>query len=350
MNQPLLTVIVPCYNVEKHIDKCISSIVVQTYSNLEILLINDGSTDQTGVFCNAWQAKDGRIRVIHKQNEGASYARKTGIECATAEYVTFVDADDWIDKNMYADMMSALQSTNSDIAQCDLCIVYEDGRLEHRVEERCSTMQTMGRTEGVLMVIKDRKWRTHLGCKIYKKSLFDHIEFPQGRVYGEDMIIHEIFHQASQTVFIDREYYFYLVRSDSISRQGDLQKEIKKHFDAGEAHYERFLFIDRHPEYHSLLPASKSLTIYLLISALHNMVALPQFFPQGSLNSKVMQLISIPLSKNDKISIAARVYRIAARISPKCYLFIRTLSVFRIKSDSKTNKKNYFLLSDIWAE
>ena len=90
MNQPLLTIIVPCYNVEKYIDKCVSSIATQTYSNLEILLINDGSTDQTGAICDKWQTKDERIRVIHKQNEGVSYARKTGVENATAEYVTFV--------------------------------------------------------------------------------------------------------------------------------------------------------------------------------------------------------------------------------------------------------------------
>ena len=108
MDQPFLSVIVPCYNVETYINRCVSSIVSQTYINLKILLINDGSTDGTGTICDVWQEKDQRIRVIHKQNEGSSYARKTGIEQTTTEYVTFVDADDWIDKNMYASMMSAL--------------------------------------------------------------------------------------------------------------------------------------------------------------------------------------------------------------------------------------------------
>ena len=104
-NQPLLTVIVPCYNVEKYVDKSVASVVGQTYNNLEILLINDGSTDQTRERCDEWQKKDQRIRVINKQNEGLSYVRKTGIENATAEYVTFVDVDDWISLDMYADMM-----------------------------------------------------------------------------------------------------------------------------------------------------------------------------------------------------------------------------------------------------
>ena len=348
MNQPLLSVIIPCYNVENYIDKCISSITRQRYTNLEILLVNDGSTDNTAMLCDAWHERDARIRVIHQQNQGASIARKTGVENATAEYVTFVDSDDWIDTNMFADLTSALLTTNSDIAHCDFCIVYEDGRMEHRVEEREAGHKIMDRTEGVIMVISDRKWRSALFCKIYKKTLFDTVEFPRGRVYGEDMIIHEIFHQAAQTVLLDNEYYFYLVREDSISRQKNVQREIKRHYDAGEAHYERYLFIERHPEYHSLLPSSKSLTIYLLLSALHNMVALPQFFPKGSLNAKAKQFISIPLSKNDNISIAARVYRVAAQINPKCYLFIRRLSVFFIKKIR--NKRDYVLLSDIWSD
>ena len=105
MSSPLLSVIVPCYNVEKYLDKCIASIGAQTYANLEIILIDDGSADRTGELCDVWQARDPRIKVIHKQNEGSSYARKTGVENATAEYFAFVDSDDWIDPYMYSDMI-----------------------------------------------------------------------------------------------------------------------------------------------------------------------------------------------------------------------------------------------------
>ena len=188
MNYPLLSVVVPCYNVEKYLDKCIVSIVEQTYPNLEILLIDDGSPDNSGAICDTWQERDSRIRVIHKQNEGSSYARKTGVEIATAEYITFVDSDDWIDRNMYSDMMTALLSTNSDIVQCDFCIVHEDGRIEHRVQERNTTVETMGRVEGVIMILEDHDWRTSMFTKIFKKKLFEHVEFPKGRAYGEDMI------------------------------------------------------------------------------------------------------------------------------------------------------------------
>jgi len=108
--QSLLSDVVPCYNVEKYLDKCISSIVSQTYTNLEILLIDDSSPDNSGMMCDAWQDRDKLTRVIHKQNEGSSFARKTEVDNTTAEYVTFVDSDDWIDEN---ELISYIQQVKS---------------------------------------------------------------------------------------------------------------------------------------------------------------------------------------------------------------------------------------------
>ena len=354
MTQPLLSVVVPCYNVERYMDKCISSIVGQTYTNLEILLINDGSTDNTGIRCDAWQERDQRIRVVHQQNQGVSITRKIGVDIALGEYVTFVDSDDWIDSSMYTDLISALLSTDSDIAHCDYCIVHPNGCLGHRVDiEQRKGIQIMGRTEGVMLVMEDRKWRTSFFTKIFKKRLFDNVEFPKGRIYAEDMIIHEIFHQASQTVFLDCEYYFYNLRSGSVSRRGNVQTEIKKLYDACEAHFERCLFIERNPAYHSLLPSSKKLTISLLIYTLQNIVTFPQYFPQGSLKIKMKQLISIPIDKNDKISTYYRIYITVARLNPKCFIFLRRFIILLKKAlckIMKLNTKNYNLLSDIWHE
>ena len=324
-NQPLITVIVPCYNVVTYLDKCISSIVGQTYSNLEILLVNDGSTDETWKVCDAWQEKDNRIKVIHKQNEGASYARKTGIEHATANYVTFVDADDWIDKNMYADMLAALLTTQSDIVHCDFCIVYEDGSTEHRVQERDAIPKILGRIDGVIMVLEDHKWRTHLGCKIYKKTLFKHIEFPKGRIIGEDIIIHDLFHLASQTVFLNKEYYFYLVRSDSVSCQKDIRKKMKNLSDFSDAYYERYTFVMRYPEYHNALPHVKKTTKTMIMRLLRNMIVLPQYFNNEQFNVKAKQLCSIPFSQEDNLRRSDKIDLYLLRISPKLFRFLRTL-------------------------
>lgn len=296
MNRPLLTVIVPCYNVEKYVDKCIASIVDQTYSNLEILLIDDGSADNTGTICDTWQERDSRIRVIHKQNEGLPYARKTGMEHTTAEYVTFLDSDDWIDLNMYSDLMAALLSTDSDIAQCGVCEVYEDERIVHRnSEHKTRDFEVVGRVEGVLLISDDKKWRSWMGNKIYRKHLFEGIEFPKARRFAEDFISHDLFHKAKQSVYLHREYYFYLQRSGSITKVRNVPAEMKNQCDYFEAHFERYSFINRHPEYHNALPLLKYRTICVGINLLRSIIGYPQFFADDYFDEKMEQLRSIPV-------------------------------------------------------
>ena len=337
MNQPLLSVIVPCYNVEKYIDRCISSIVSQTYSNIEILLIDDGSTDETGVRCDMWQTKDHRIKVIHKQNKGSSYARKTGVESTGAEYVTFVDSDDWIDSNMYAEMMAALLSTDSDIADCDFCMVFDDGYMKHRVHERQATIQTMGRIESVIMYLEDHEWRTHFGTKIFKKKLFNHIEFPKGRIMGEDMIIQDLYHQVTQTVFVNREFYFYFQRSDSISRpHGDIRKELKRLGDFSDAYYECYSFVKQHPEYHKVLPLIQRKTIIQGFSFLRKLMVYPQYFSDEYFTGKVGQLRSIPYPRGEKLRRVLKIKLYILKISPKLYEFLLKVYKHFFPSSPKT--------------
>lgn len=305
MNQPLLSVIVPCYNVEKYIDKCISSIVGQTYSNLEILLIDDGSPDDTGMICDAWQKKDQRIQVIHKQNEGASYARKTGVKNAAAEFVTFVDSDDWIDHNMYTDMMTALFSTNSDIAECDLCYVYEDGQVWHRNE--CNTaIKTVGRIEGVCGILKDH-CRMSFNTKIFKKYLFDDIEFPKVG-YGDDLIVYQLYHHALQTVYLDSEYYFYLQRSNSMcNTKNNIPAELKKLRDWSDVFDECYVFLKRHPEYHDAFGFVRYCTMCVGIRLLHSIIAYPQQFTGEYFSMKAKLLRSIPFVKGDRVPRNAKI-------------------------------------------
>ena len=327
-NLPLLSVIVPCYNVEKYLDKCISSIVGQTYRNLEILLIDDGSPDNSGIICDAWQERDSRIRVIHKQNEGLAYARKTGVENATAEYVTFVDADDWIDADMYTDMMTALLSTGSDIAQCGVCEVFEDGRMVHRESEhKTGNFEVVGRIEGVLLILEDKKWRSWMWCKIFKKHLFDNIQFLKGNGFAEDFISQNLFHKASQTVYLHNEYYFYLKRKGSITKAQNIQAEMKGQRDYSDAYYDRYLFVKQHPEYHSALPSVKYMTNCLGIHLLRNMIVNPQYFTNDYFYVKSEQLRSIPLTREDKLGRRLKIDFYILKISPGLYKMLRSLYV-----------------------
>ena len=347
--QPLLSVILPCYNVEKYIDKCIFSIVNQTYSNLEIILIDDGCTDSTGMICDAWKEKDQRIRVIHKQNEGAAYAMNIGVENAAAEYVAFVDPDDWIDLNMYTELMSALLTTGSDIAHCVLCYVYEDGRMKERILKDAATIQTYNRIEGVLMYLKNI-WFPSLPTKIFKKNLFDRVQLPKGRIFGYDLIVHLFFHQASQTVLLNRAYYFYLQRNVSISRQWDMPTEMKKISDISDLYFERFSFAERHPEYHDALPYTKRRAMLFGIYILRNIIACPKLFPDGYLKAKMKQMRSISLSENTYLSRRLKYEWYVLKISPKLYQFLIALYFCMIRVTNRlkiTNRKIYFTISDV---
>ena len=329
-HQPLLTVVVPCYHVEKYIDKCISSIVNQTYPNLEILLIDDGSTDHTGQLCDTWQNKDHRIRVIHKQNEGSSYARKTGVENATAEYVTFVDADDWIDKNMYTNMMSALLTTQSDIAQCGVCDAYEDGTMQHRASEKIDgTFEVIDRIRGVLLIIESKEWQSYMVNKIFKKSLFDRIEFPKGRGLSDDTtIIHILFHHASQTIYLRDEYYYYLQRSGSTCHSDTVKtSKMKNQYDTFNAFYERYCFVEQHPEYHPCLVLVKNYAFSRGMRALRNSIIYPQYFPKDHAQSVYHQLNSMQFKWKD---IDREVFAPLPLMRMEIFVFLRFPAFHRI--------------------
>ena len=332
MDHPLLSVIVPCYNVENHIDKCISSIVGQTYSNLEILLINDGSMDNTGMICDSWQARDQRIRVIHQQNRGVSYTRNTGIENTTAEYITFVDSDDWIDSTMYANMMQALLSTNSDIAQCGYCRVFDDGRIEHcNTEKKTGAFEIFGKKEGTLLILDGRIWESFLWNKIFKSCLFERIRFPVGQVYEDPAIMYILFHHASQSVYLYDAYYFYYQTGNSITRDENLSRKMQGRHDFHKMYHDRTKFVEQHQEYHSILVYVRNLEMYAGVIALRDAVVYPQFFPDnyfetlaGQLKSysfslRIKYLHSSPFPEKAVIPYFILMELILLRINSQCY-------------------------------
>ena len=351
MSHPLLTVIVPCYNVEKYLDKCVPSIVAQTYSNLEILLINDGSTDSTETICNEWQKRDARIRVIHKQNEGLAFARKTGIENASAEYVAFVDADDWIDANMYADMMTVLHSTNSDLVQCDNCTVYEDGRIEpYGNEQKSGTVDVIGRTEGVLMFL-ERKMPPYVWNKVCKKQLYDDVNFPKGRQYAECFISVKLLHGSSQTAYLYGQYYYYLQRSGSIVHAINRELELKNLADFSDEYCEIYVFTKSYPQYHPALAHVATYALRLTLQLLRNIIESPQYFTKDYFDTKTKQVRSISLYRQRKLQTGLKIEYYLIKISPRLYKIFRLFYAGIIKMTNKlkiTNKKTCYILSELW--
>ena len=221
----LISVIVPVYKVEKYLDRCVQSIVDQTYRNLEIILVDDGSPDNCPAMCDAWAAKDSRIKVIHKENGGQSTARNAGMTIATGEYIAFVDSDDWIEPQMYQIMYETMITTGSDIVSCGAKRIWLDGTPSQDVLsvnrdcvlERESAMEAMITGNGLVQIPCN---------KLYRRSLSEGIFFPTGVICEDEFWTWQVVARAKQVTILKDSYYNYLQRSDSTMGVGFSEKRL----------------------------------------------------------------------------------------------------------------------------
>ena len=182
MNEPLVSVIVPVYKVEKYLDKCVGSIVAQSYKNLEIILVDDGSPDNCPAMCDGWAERDSRIKVIHNQNGGVSSARNSALDAAAGEYICFVDSDDFIEPNTVKYMLENIG--DADVIQCGLSYDYADGRVE-----KCDITEADFIGEDAARAVIADKVRPEVWGKLYSAHLFAGIRFDTSKKYGEDLFI-----------------------------------------------------------------------------------------------------------------------------------------------------------------
>lgn len=215
-NKPLISVIVPVYNVEQYLNKCIDSIINQTYKNLEIILVNDGSTDNSSIICDEYANKDRRIKVIHKSNGGLSDARNAGIDAAKGKYIGFIDSDDWVEIDMYSKLYSIASKENVDIAQCDFIRTYsEDEKIYNNTNE---VIKLYTGIEMLEQLYKNKYVKNILiWNKIYKRELFDNIRFPKGKIHEDEFTTHKLFFISKRVVDINLPMVYYRQREGSIT-------------------------------------------------------------------------------------------------------------------------------------
>lgn len=214
--QPLISVIVPVYKVEKYLAKCVDSILAQTYRNLEVILVDDGSPDICGDICNAYAGMDARVKVIHKENGGLSSARNAGIDIAQGEYFGFVDSDDWIEPEMYETLLSALLKYGAKVAcggryDVDGATGEKTIGLCPQKEECVSGMEMLGRVF-VWENCDSAAWD-----KLYHRSLFETIRYPHGMVNEDIAIFYKLMELTEKVAFCDKPLYNYLHRENSIT-------------------------------------------------------------------------------------------------------------------------------------
>ena len=233
----LISVIVPVYKVEDYLDRCIESIVNQTYTNLEIILVDDGSPDNCPTLCDEWANKDDRIKVIHKENGGLSDARNAGLAIATGEHIAFVDSDDWIDINYISYLFDALVKNNADIAVCNYCETYDDNIKTTSNNYR---IQTFDNYETMKNQSESNYFKAVVWNKLYKKSLLVPNSFKVGKYHEDEFFTYKILAKSAKVVHIDSELYFYYQRNGSIINSYSI-----KHLDALEAYVERIIFLEK---------------------------------------------------------------------------------------------------------
>ncbi len=213
-NTPLISVIVPVYNVEAYLDRCIASIVGQTYKNLEIILVDDGSSDNCPGMCDAWKEKDSRIKVIHKKNGGVSDARNVGMAIASGELMGFVDSDDYIHSEMYQMLYENMLETHSDISICGVEMIWEDGITQPKGLTKRGFFVLNGH-EAMQAFIEGSWIQTEVWNRLYKANLVKDIRFPVGKYHEDnDWTIYAI-GKAQKVSGFDTMLYFYVQRSDS---------------------------------------------------------------------------------------------------------------------------------------
>ena len=245
--QPLVSVIVPVYNVEKYLTRCLDSIVEQTYQKLEILLINDGSTDDSGEICRQYAERDSRIRLFHQENRGQSAARNVGLDNMTGEYIVFVDSDDYISPYLIECLLNCILEYGTLITVCGYLDV-EDGddqavfdTIPAHVERyfrkisRDKVFDTVDKFGCISFVIQV--------CKLYHKKIFESLRYPKGKIHEDEFVFHKIYRQVNEIYYANLRLYAHRQTVNSTMRRNGLPDS---HADIIEARWERLLFFQKY--------------------------------------------------------------------------------------------------------
>ena len=214
MEKSLVSIIVPIFNVEAYLDRCVENLVNQTYQNLEIILVDDGSPDDCPKMCDEWAIKDSRIKVIHKKNGGLSDARNAGMEIASGEYISFIDSDDYIALDFFVTLLLVMKKENSDIVECGVVKFYEDGRFEEYSDDLAvTTFETESALSGL---ISENPFHQHVWNKLYKTQLVKDIPYAVGKLNEDEFWTYQVFGRAKKVSKINKTMYYYFQRSSSI--------------------------------------------------------------------------------------------------------------------------------------
>ena len=215
MENQLISIIVPIYNVEKYLKKCIESIINQTYKNIEIILVDDGSPDNCGIICDEYSQKDKRIIVIHKENGGLSDARNKGIDIAKGDYLTFIDSDDFVNIDYIEKLYNSIKLNNTKLAQCGISKVNENNEIIEKLNYDENYIKTsheiLNELYGKHLIENVVVWN-----KMYAKELFKNIRFPVGKIHEDEFTTYKLIYYSKNVAIVSDSLYNYRQNNASI--------------------------------------------------------------------------------------------------------------------------------------
>ena len=229
----MISIIVPVYNAKDYLRRCLDSILAQTYTDWEALLIDDGSTDESGNICDEYAIKDKRFKVFHRENKGVSAVRNAGLANASGEYISFIDSDDFVHEGMLAKQYQMLKENDADLAITGYDFAYDDTLNQATVKGELQILNS----EGAIKKILDNQQFCSPWTKLYKKKLFNNVNYPEGEIYEDLMTAFEIFMAADKIVYQDIPFYNYfqacvsITRSDFSYSKLDEVKALKKQYE-----------------------------------------------------------------------------------------------------------------------
>lgn len=259
MFKPFVSVIIPVYNVENYFPRCMKSVIAQTYSNYEVVLIDDGSTDDSGNMCDKYSAEYDNIRVIHQNNQGLSAARNNGVSVARGDYICFVDSDDYISIDYIEKMVTAIELYKADIAVIKICSISDQTVIPVEYKDDYIEYQLMDTQTALEKMLYGRLFGVSACAKLYRKETVEKYLYPVG-VYYEDLgVTYKIIGECSKVIYVDSAAYFYVKRKGSI-RHSHWQE---KHLYGVEAAKQELIFVEK--RYSDIVNAAKCRYILILL-------------------------------------------------------------------------------------
>ena len=330
MNE-LISIIIPIYNTKDYLHQCINSVINQTYKNLEIILIDDGSTDKSGIICDEFALSDERIKVIHKKNEGQGVARNVGIDLAKGEYIGFVDSDDWIVEDMYRLLYETAVQYNSDVVACGSISVINDDEKDAIQKYKSFNY---GKDSKISVIDNTERLTSQLGMsvrcshspidKLYKKKLFDNSRFVEHRLYEDLASVYKFVANADKCIYIDECMYFYRDRLGSTMKNTFSIRQLDR-ITAYED-IESFLLSD--PKYKDIVKYATDFKIGSIFYCVGEL-----YLYKGNDNAKIARLLNEKakevLSLNKNISFKQKFLLILINLSPKIYGFVYNIKFKR---------------------